>query len=221
MKKWISGLFALVLVLSICVIPAYATEESQNVTTEGATAEPTVQPEQENPFMDVSPDEYYYEPILWAVKNDVTAGVSDTEFAPNDPCTRAQIITFMWSAAGRWDPQTNENPFVDIQPTDYFYKAVLRAKECNVTAGVTPDHFAPHQTCTRAQAITMMWASDGKNKVSSQVNFSDVSPDDYYYDAVQWAIANGITAGVGNGEFGPNQLCTRAQILTFIYKYVN
>ncbi len=157
-----------------------------------------------NPFTDVPADQYYYEPVQWAVKNGITSGVSKDKFGPNAPCTRGQIVTFLWAAAGRPEPTSTTNPFRDVSSKDYFYKAVLWAVENKITAGASPDRFAPHQTCTRAQTVTFLWARD-------------VSSKDYFYKAVLWAVENKITAGASPDRFAPHQTCTRAQTVTFLW----
>lgn len=174
-----------------------------------------------NPFTDVCTDDYYYTPVLWAVNKGVTAGISADRFGPGNICTRGQIVTFLWSAAGKPEPKSTNNPFADVDPADYYYKAVLWAVENGITSGVSADRFAPGQTCTRGQTVTFLWASKGKPTVSSGTSFNDVVSTDYYYNAVQWAVANEVTAGVGSGRFGPNQDCTRGQIVTFLYKAMN
>lgn len=172
-------------------------------------------------FEDVAPDAYYYTPVNWAVGKGVTAGISPTQFGPGESCTRAQIVTFLWAAHNKPDPVSIYNPFTDVFPSDYYYKAVLWAVENGITSGVTPDRFAPYNTCTRAQAVTFLWAAQNKPVSDSGIAFVDVAPRAYYAPAVQWAVANGVTAGVGNNKFGPSQNCTRAQIVTFLYKAMN
>ena len=174
-----------------------------------------------NPFTDVPADQYYYEPVQWAVKNGITSGVSKDKFGPNAPCTRGQIVTFLWAAAGRPEPTSTTNPFRDVSSKDYFYKAVLWAVENKITAGASPDRFAPHQTCTRAQTVTFLWASQGRPASSTKVQFTDVSAKDYFADSVAWAYENGVTSGVGGGRFGSYNTCTRGQIVTFLYKTFN
>ncbi len=174
-----------------------------------------------NPFYDVSSSDYFYNPVLWAVNNKITAGVSSVKFGPGNVCTRGQIATFLWAKAGRPAPKTKANPFKDVKETDYFYNAVLWAVEHGITSGVSADRFAPNQTCTRAQTVTFLWAANGRHTVDGGASFSDVSASDYYANAVQWAVANDVTAGVGGGKFGPQRDCTRGQIVTFLYKTKN
>ena len=174
----------------------------------------------DNIFADVSTEDYYHLPVLWAISRGVTSGMSENTFGPTSQCTRAQIVTFLWAAADKPEPASTENPFTDISADDYYYKAVLWAIENGITSGVAADRFGPDQVCTRAQAVTFLWAAVEKPMIRSGISFSDVVDSDYYYDAVQWAIKYGITAGVGGNRFGPSQNCTRAQIVTFMYKLI-
>ena len=172
----------------------------------------------ENPFTDVAETAYYYNSVLWAVEEGVTAGTSATTFSPNNPCTRAQIVTFLWAANSRPEPASTENPFVDVKETDYFYKAVLWAVENGITSGISATHFAPGAVCTRAQAVTFLWREAGSPGSTLENPFADVAGDAYYHDAVLWAAENGITSGVSADAFGADGVCTRAQIVTFLYK---
>lgn len=170
-------------------------------------------------FTDVKPSDYFYEPVLWAVEQNITGGIGNGRFGPNQACTRGQIVTFLWAANGRPEPQSSENPFRDVKTSDYFYKAVLWAVEKGITSGVRPGQFGPGETCTRGQVATFLWAARGRPVPASASNsFSDVKSSDYYYSAVLWAVENGITGGVGKGRFGPGEICTRGQIVTFLYK---
>ncbi len=173
----------------------------------------------ENPFADISETDYYYDAVLWAVENGVTNGISATEFAPNENCTRGQIVTFLWRANGSEEPTTTENPFTDVKESDYYYKAVLWAVENGITNGMSETTFEPDSTCTRAQAATFLWRAHGCQTKQNQTNpFVDVQPTDYYYDAVAWAVENGITNGVSATEFAPDADCTRGQIVTFLHR---
>ncbi len=201
--------------------PTYTTEGYERRTCSGCTAqEIRPVPALHFPFTDVHPGDYYHIPVLWALNEGVTAGISANRFGPHNACTRAQIVTFLWSATGKPEPKSVKNPFQDVHPTDYYYKAVLWAVENNITAGVTANRFGPGQTCTRAQAMTFLWASQGRPLVRNGTYFIDVDMTDYYYDAVRWAVTYGITAGVDSVRFGPNQNCTRAQIVTFLYEAI-
>ena len=172
-----------------------------------------------NPFVDVKQDAYYYVPVLWAMSNGITAGLDATHFGPNNACTRAQVVTFLWRAAGCPEPTTTEHPFVDIQEGSYYYKAVLWAVENGITAGVDATHFGPNQGCTRAQVTTFLWRACGQPEPLTQENpFRDTNPNSYYYKAVLWAVENGITTGTGNNRFSPDNTCTRGQIVSFLYR---
>ena len=156
--------------------------------------------------------------MLWAAKNGITGGVDDTHFAPNATCTRAQAVTFLWRAAGSPAPKSDVNPFTDVQPGAYYYDAVLWAVENGITKGSSKTMFSPNATCTRAQIVTFLWRSQ-KSPASDSVNpFTDVAADAYYNTAVLWAAENGITGGTGNNAFSPDADCTRAQIVTFLYR---
>ncbi len=186
--------------------------------TEPKPTEPETPKPAENPFTDVSTSQYFYAPVQWAVKNGVTSGISANKFGPNVNCTRAQIATFLWAAAGKPNPKTTKNPFVDVDESDYYYKAVLWAAENGITSGIGANKFGPNVVCTRAQAVTLLWAAEGKPVVESRTSFNDVASGDYYYNAVKWAVENKVTAGVGNNRFAPSANCLRGQIVTFLYK---
>lgn len=174
---------------------------------------------EDNPFKDVKEKDYFFSSVLWAVEKGITAGVSATSFAPNDVCTRAQIVSFLWRAKGQPEPKTQKNPFADVKSSDYFYKAVLWAVENGITAGVDATHFAPNNACTRAQAAAFLHRSEGNSQVVQATNpFKDVSSKEYYYNAVLWAVKNEITAGTSSTTFSPNDYCTRAQIVAFLYR---
>lgn len=175
-----------------------------------------------NPFSDVAPGAYYEIPVLWAVEQGITNGISPTSFGPDQKCTRNQVVTFLWRSAGEPEPQSRNNPFVDVAEEDYYYKAVLWAVEQGITNGVDATHFGSAQECTRAQVATFLWRAMGKPDPKSASNsFSDVSAGEYYYNAVLWAVENGITNGMGDGRFAPNDTCTRGQIVTFLYRALN
>ena len=170
-------------------------------------------------FKDVPTDAYYYEAVKWAAEKGITGGVGNGLFAPNQPCTRAQIVTFLWRAAGSPAPK-NMSSFTDV-PADAFYaKAVAWAVENGITGGTGDGKFSPDATCTRAQSVTFLYRAAGSPKVSSSAEFGDVATNAYYADAVAWAAKNGITGGIGGGLFGSGNDCTRAQIVTFLYRSV-
>ena len=171
-----------------------------------------------NFFVDVPADAYYYDAVLWAAENGITGGVDDTHFAPNATCTRAQAVTFLWRAAGSPVPQSHAMPFTDVAEGSYYHDAVLWAVENGITKGTSDTTFTPNATCTRAQIVTFLWRSQ-KSPASDSVNpFTDVAADAYYANAVLWAVENGITGGTTATTFSPNNDCTRAQIVTFLYR---
>ncbi len=171
----------------------------------------------ENPFVDVEDDDYFYAPVRWAVENDVTSGTSETTFSPDASCTRAQIVTFLWAAKGRPEAETAVS-FSDVPADAYYAKAVAWAVENKITSGTSENTFSPDATCTRAQAMTFLWAAAGRPEAESTSAFTDVAADAYYANAVAWAVAKGVTAGVGNNLFGSDNTCTRAQIVTFLFQ---
>ena len=171
------------------------------------------------PFGDVKASDYYYDPVLWAVAKGITTGTSADKFSPEKACTRGQIVTFLWRAAGSPAPKSNANPFSDIKESDYFYKAVLWAVEEGITSGTGKGKFSPNNECTRAQVATFLWRAQGKPAPTSGTNaFTDIVEGSYYYEAVLWAVEMGITNGTGNGKFSPDNSCTRGQIVTFLYR---
>ena len=177
------------------------------------------QPPVPETFTDVANDAYYAEPVTWAVINGITSGMGDGLFAPDLPCTRAQIATFLWRTFGSPEPVSTSNPFSDVSPNAYYYKAVLWAVEEGITGGMGGGLFAPDLPCTRAQAVTFLYRSADASPVLSSGSFSDVAANSYYADAVEWAVANGITGGMGGGLFAPDLPCTRAQIVTFLFRH--
>ncbi len=170
-------------------------------------------------FVDVAKSDYYYDAVKWAVENGVTTGVTDTIFAPGNPCTRAQTVTFLWRAAGMPQAANRVNPFTDVSVNDYYYEAVLWAVENGITGGTTATTFSPNATCTRAQVVTFLWRYS-KEDASILPMFTDVAEGDYYYGAVAWAVENGVTTGVTDTSFVPGNPCTRGQIVTFLYRYM-
>ena len=173
-----------------------------------------------SPFADVATDAYYYEAVKWAVGKGITTGVGDNLFAPEQPCTRAQIVTFLWRAAGSPEPKGTAAGMTDVVSGSYYEKAVAWAIENGVTTGTTATTFSPDATCTRAQAVTFL-ARALNAKAASAAEFSDVPADSYFANAVAWASANGVTEGVGNGLFAPDNNCTRGQIVTFLFRAYN
>ena len=195
-------------------------------TTELSPSSVTKDPEETtltkepSPFLDVqNHNEYYYTPVLWAALNGITAGTDTTHFSPNQSCTRAQLVSFLWRAAGEPEPETTKSPFTDVQnPNEYYYKAVLWAAENGIAAGVGNNQFAPNQTCTRAQIVSFIYRASGDTETYTENPFTDVSPKDYYYKAVLWGAANGVVAGTSDTTFSPDETCTRAQGVSFLYR---
>ena len=173
-----------------------------------------------NFFTDVHAEDYYYDAVLWAAQEGVTGGTSATTFNPDGSCTRAQAVTFLWRAAGSPEPKSAAMPFTDVPAGSYFEKAVLWAVENGITKGTSDTTFSPDASCTRAQIVTFLWRAGGSPAVSGNSAFSDVAADAYYAAAVAWAEKNGVTGGIGGGLFGSDNTCTRAQIVTFIYRSV-
>ena len=168
-------------------------------------------------FIDVPETAYYYKPVQWAIENGITEGVGGNRFDPNGQCTRGQVVTFLWRAAGKPIVSTNVS-FSDVQPGAFYYEAVKWAVANGITTGVGGNRFAPNDSCTRGQVVTFLHRAENSPSVSSVSSFTDVPATAFYYNAVNWAVANGITNGTGNGRFSPNDTCTRAQVVTFLYR---
>lgn len=169
-----------------------------------------------NFFYDVPNNAYFYEAVKWAVKNGITTGVGNDLFAPEQPCTRAQIVTFLWRAAGSPEPKSTVS-FADVPADSYYAKAVAWAVENGITLGTGDGTFSPNATCTRAQSVTFLYRALGT--APTTVNgFTDVTADAFYADAVAWAVESGVTNGTSASTFSPNNGCTRAQIVTFLYR---
>ena len=170
-----------------------------------------------NFFYDVPNGAYFYEAVKWAVKNGITTGVGNDLFAPEQPCTRAQIVTFLWRAAGSPEPKGTAAGMTDVVSGSYYEKAVAWAIENGITTGTTTSTFSPDATCTRAQSVTFLHRAL-KGTASGSTNFTDVKSDAFYTDAINWAVANNVTNGTSNTTFSPNADCTRAEIVTFLYR---
>ena len=169
-------------------------------------------------FVHVPADAYYYDAVQWAAENSITGGTDATHFSPDAACTRAQAVTFLWRAAGSPAPKSHAMPFTDVAEGSYYETAVLWAVENGITKGTSDTTFTPNAKCTRAQIVTFLWRSQ-KSPASDSVNpFTDVAADAYYTNAVLWAVEHGITAGTTATTFSPNNDCTRAQIVTFLYR---
>lgn len=173
-----------------------------------------------NFFVDVKAGDYYYDAVLWAAQNGVTSGTDAVHFNPGAPCTRAQIVTFLWRAAGSPEPKGTAAALTDVLSGSYYEKAVAWAIENGITTGTDEGKFSPDATCTRAQAVTFLARALGA-KASGKAEFSDVPADSYFADAVAWALSNGVTDGIGGGLFAPGNDCTRAQIVTFLFRAYN
>lgn len=171
-----------------------------------------------NNFVDVPSDSYYYDAVLWAVENSITTGTDAIHFSPDGICTRAQAVTFLWRAAGSPAPKSSAMPFIDVPAGSYYYNAVLWAVENGITKGTSDTAFSPDKTCTRAQTVTFLWRSQNAPAAGSSNPFTDVAAGDYYADAVLWAVKNDITKGTGAATFSPDADCTRAQIVTLLWR---
>ena len=169
-------------------------------------------------FVDVATGSYYEDAVDWAVENGITKGTDDTHFSPDGICTRAQAVTFLWRTAGSPKPETRTMPFTDVPAGSYYYDAVLWAVENGITEGTSDTTFSPNSTCTRAQIVAFLWRSEKSPAAGSRNPFADVKSTAYYADAVLWAVENDITKGTTNTTFSPNADCTRAQIVTFLWR---
>ena len=170
------------------------------------------------PFTDVADGAYYADAVAWAVANNITSGVSATSFAPNASCTRGQMVTFLWRAAGSPEPKSTTTAFTDVKSGAYYEKAVAWAVESNVTTGTSAATFSPDAIVTRGQSVTFLWRANGSAAASTASTFTDVAANAYYASAVAWAVENGVTNGTSTSTFSPNADCTRAQIVTFLYR---
>ena len=170
-------------------------------------------------FVDVATGSYYEDAVDWAVENGITKGTDDTHFSPDGICTRAQAVTFLWRAAGSPEPETRAMPFADIPVGSYYYDAVLWAVENGITKGTSDTTFTPNMTCTRAQIVAFLWRSEKSPAAGTANPFADVKSTAYYADAVLWAVKENITKGTTNTTFSPDADCTRAQIVTFLYRF--
>lgn len=177
-----------------------------------------------NFFVDVPADAYYYNAVLWAAKDGITGGVDDTHFAPNATCTRAQSVTFLWRVAGSPAPKSSKMPFEDVAAGSYYHDAVLWAVEQGITVGTSATTFSPDAKCTRAQIMTFIYRSEQAQGGGMQGEwmfrnpFDDVDVESYYGEAVMWAVANDVTSGTTDTTFSPSENCTRAQVVTFLYR---
>ena len=174
-------------------------------------------PKTEISFPDVPADAYYAEAVAWAVENQVTTGTAPGTFSPDGDCTRGQVLTFLWRAVGSPEPKTASSPFQDVKADDYFCSAVLWASENKIASGTSGTTFSPSDHCTRGQVVTFLYRMMSASPPEDPADpFTDVGPDDYYYAPVLWAVASGVTSGAGDGTFCTYDVCTRAQVVTFL-----
>lgn len=192
---------------------------SNNMPDIGNLPTGTEKPTGTNPFTDVKSGAYYYDAVLWAVEKKITSGTSATTFSPNNPCTRGQIVTFLWRAAGSPKPSSSNNPFTDVKAGAYYYDAVLWAVEKGITSGTSATTFSPNTACTRGQTVTFLWRAAGSPEAASSTTpFSDVKSGAYYYDAVLWAVEQKVTSGTSATTFAPGSTVTRGQTVTFLWR---
>lgn len=169
-------------------------------------------------FMDVAPSDYFRESAIWAFEEGIAAGTAYGVLSPRSECTRAQVVTFLWRAAGEPEPNDTETGFTDVPEDAYYAEAVAWAVENDITEGTSDTTFSPYETCTRAQTVSFLYRSNGSPAAETDITFTDVSADAYYADAVAWAVENGITYGTTETTFSPDDSCTRAQVITFLYR---
>lgn len=206
--------------ISVYEIENYGKDKTHGwAVTDVFVLKPLKEPVIPNPFRDVKEKDYYYYPVLWAAENYITRGTEKDLFSPKAFCTRAQIVTFLWRAAGKPEVTGENIPFIDVRSSDYFCNAVQWAVENGITKGITESTFEPNSICTRAQTVTFLWRSKGFPGFSSgKSKFSDVKKTDYFSDAVSWAVENEITKGVSDSEFAPFGICSRGEIVTFLFR---
>lgn len=174
-----------------------------------------------NPFQDVTYEGYYFKAVLWAEEKGITKGTSLSSFDPNEICTREQMVTFLWRAAGCPAPKTTTTPFADIDASRYSYQPILWATEKGITIGTSDSTFSPYDIVTREQVVTFLWRIAGQPETTYKTTFTDMNPARYSYNAVLWAQETGITVGKTATTFAPADPCTRGQIVTFLYRYYN
>ncbi len=197
----------------------YAGTAVTPITTAAPVPTPTPQPATVAGFHDVFENNYFANSVIWAVQKGITTGTSKTKFSPNATCTRAQMVTFLWRANGSPAPADEVNPFQDVPGEKYYAPAVLWAVEQGITTGTSQSHFSPDKDCTRGQAVTFLWRSNGSPESTVTQNpFADVKSGSYCYNAVLWAIQQGVTTGKNSTQFDPDGVCTRAQVVTFLYR---
>ena len=175
-------------------------------------------PKLTNPFEDIDKNAFYYEPVLWAQFRGITSGMDETHFGPAIICNRAQVVTFLWRSAGKPEPQSLDNPFLDVPAGSFYERAVLWAFESGITTGSDGTHFSPEASCNRAQVVTFLHRFQGCPEPDDFVSFADVPEGTFYHKAVLWAAQRAITLGMDGGSFCPELVCSRAQIVTFLYR---
>lgn len=175
-------------------------------------------PTLQNPFSDITEDVYYTTPVLWAAGSGITSGIDEAHFAPEQPCTRAQVVTFLWRRAGKPTPESRENPFLDVPAGSFYEQAVLWAFQTGITTGTDGSHFSPNAVCNRAQVVTLLHRFRGCPEPFLTVSFPDVPAGSFFRKAVLWAAQTEITLGMDSGLFRPELSCNRAQIVTFLYR---
>lgn len=188
---------------------------------DGARTSSYVPKETVGGLSDVFDTDYYADAVVWAVDNNITSGTGGNTFSPKSTCSRAQAVTFLWRAAGSPEPEDVATPFKDVPSGSYYQKAVSWALENDITSGTGADTFSPDAVCDRAQIVTYLYRSAGAPEVTESSSFNDVGAGAYYADAVDWAVSKGITTGTDKGSFSPSAQCTRAQIVTFLYRSSN
>ena len=206
--------------------PEKPTEIEKPTETEKPAEKPTEaekpQDTKSNPFVDVIKGQYYYDAVLWAAENGITGGTSANTFSPNSNCSRAQVVTFLHRMIASPEPALITLPFTDLSSSDYFYKPVKWAFGSEITGGTSATTFSPDSNCSRAQVVTFLWRTTGQPEAkSSKCNFTDIKSDSYYYKAVLWAVEQGITGGTSATTFSPKDSCTRGQVVTFLYRFIN
>ena len=202
------------------------TETEKPTQTEKPAEKPTEaekpQDTKSNPFVDVIKGQYYYDAVLWAANEGITGGTSANTFSPEANCSRAQVVTFLHRMIASPEPAAITLPFADVKTSDYFYKPVKWAYGSKITGGTSDTAFSPDDNCTRAQVVTFLWRTAGQPEPKGKNNpFADVKSDSYYYKAVLWAVEQGITGGTSASTFSPDNNCTRAQVVTFLYRFIN
>ncbi|MDD4843495.1 MAG: S-layer homology domain-containing protein [Anaerotignum sp.] len=204
-------------------ITSVSLTENDTIYAKWTKQEEQTEPEKQvtNPFTDVPNGQYYHDAVLWAVDEGIASGTSENTFCPDTVCPRAQAITFLWRAVGSPEPTLTSCPFIDVDKDEYYYKAVLWGMETGITNGITPTVFGANTTVTRSQATTFLWHAVGSPGASSQNPFGDITTGAYDYDAVLWAVEQDITHGTSEDSFSPHGLCTRGQLLTFLFRYIN